>query len=1357
MSFHLTVHLPRRRPTTVEVEVVLPERGQAPVRVEELRQRLADLLGEPVPFLCDEAGALDDGAVVGLPPLVHGVALRISPDRPAAHPRATEPAPLDLLVATGPDCGHRLPLGSGGLVLGRGPGADIVLGDRDLSRTHARLALSPAGPVVEDLGSTNGVTVDGRPVDRVALLTTTSRVRVGATTLRLAQPGRPRAPTTPQADGTVAVHRSARLQRPRSSAVVDEPDPPPPRTKARIPWLTALVPVAVAVVMALALGPRYLLMAAMSPLMVLGTALADRIGSGRSVRADRAAYAAAVVDRRTRLAELLAGEAARLEEDHPDPAEVLAIATERGHRLWERAGDAPDRLVLRVGVGSVPAATGWRPADGRRPVEHPDLADAPVTVDLAAVGVLGVVGDAEAALGVARALVGQLCVLNGPADLALRPEVPDSPEWAWLGWLPHAARAGHGIPEDEARGTVVLADLRGGRAMAEPLERLLAAAGDKDAAIVLAGSRTDLPAACRAVLDVGDGDRSTGSVQVDAAPEVAPVRVDRVGWWWSERLARALAPLREAPRAGDPTVTHPPALLDLLDLDATDPAAVGAAWEHGGEPTATLGMTADGPWRLGLGTDGPHALVGGMTGSGKSELLQALVASVAATSPPELVSFVLIDYKGGSAFAACAGLPHTVGLVTDLDEHLAARALTSLRAELTRRERLLATVGARDLEDHTARRGPADERLGRLVLVIDEFRLLAEELPDFVAGIVRIASVGRSLGVHLVLATQRPSGIVSPEIRANVNLRIALRVRDRADSLDVLESPDAASVPAARPGRGLARAGGGPLLRFQGARVSGRTCAPHTGLVVRLAGAQDSPPPLPTSDGPTDLDRIVTAVREAHRRRGGLAPRRPWLPPLPTALALDRPGPPRGDGVTVGLVDHPERQRQDPLGWNPGDGHWLVVGSTGSGRTTALRTIAVAASRTRSPDALEVYAVDAAGALRDLAALPHTGTVAGPDDAEVLERLLTRLEDEVRRRRRSGTAHGEATILLLVDGWERLAGADLLDGTVPERLTGVLREGQGVGLAAVVAGDRSLLVGRLTGLVSQTLLLRLADPVDAALAGVRRDAMPVDPPPGRAVRAQDGAELQLALASVEAAEGRPHRPSRSIRVRPLPGTVLLDELAGAAWTIGVGGDDATDLTLDPGRVGRLLLVCGAPGSGRSSALATFGRAALAAGRWVAVVDPRHGALAAGLAHAGTLVGRPVAVATAHEVDDLVVARRAHPDLVVLVDDADGLVDSPVDPVLREIAHLAERDGGVLAAATTPDAVLTQVRGVVIEVARRRRGLLLAPTGRGDGAAFGVAVPRGMPSRPGRGLLVAGGAPTRIQVALPWRDGPTAPG
>ena len=340
---------------------------------------------------------------------------------------------------------------------------------------------------------------------------------------------------------------------------------------------------------------------------------------------------------------------------------------------------------------------------------------------------------------------------------------------------------------------------------------------------------------------------------------------------------------------------------------------------------AVLGATGAGPLRIDLAADGPHALVAGTTGSGKSELLRSLVASLALAHDPRRLTFVLVDYKGGSAFDAVARLPHTVGLITDLDGESAERALRCLEAELRHRE---AGTAFRRRRRHRRfhRRGG---RLPRMVIVVDEFAALARELPGFVGSLVDIAARGRSLGIHLVLATQRPAGVVGDAIRANTNLRVALRVTDRADSMDVLGDPAAAAIgrrpPRAcpdqdRPRRVAGLPGGAGLLRQSSGRNRPVLVRPFRFGHEPDADEDDVGTGEPPLDGSADRPR--TARRGRHRavaRLGLPPPRRPWPPPLPL---LDRTDEIRRvpRAVTLGLADEPDRQRTVPFTWSPAEG-----------------------------------------------------------------------------------------------------------------------------------------------------------------------------------------------------------------------------------------------------------------------------------------------------------------------------------------------------------------------------------------------------------------------------------------------------
>ena len=236
---------------------------------------------------------------------------------------------------------------------------------------------------------------------------------------------------------------------------------------------------------------------------------------------------------------------------------------------------------------------------------------------------------------------------------------------------------------------------------------------------------------------------------------------------------------------------------------------------------AAIGAEEEGPFVLDFDRHGPHGLIGGTTGSGKSELLKTIVAALAASYPPDQLTFGLFDFKGGSTFTELALLPHTVGTASDLDLNLARRALRCLRAELVHRELVFDQAGVADLTDLYERRKRADpmalqaEPLPRLVVIIDEFAAMAKELSEEIGAIADLTARGRSLGVHLLLATQKPSSAVNAEIRTNTRLRISLKVEDPQDSVDVVGIPDAAGID--HKGRGYFRVGQGEVLPIQSA------------------------------------------------------------------------------------------------------------------------------------------------------------------------------------------------------------------------------------------------------------------------------------------------------------------------------------------------------------------------------------------------------------------------------------------------------------------------------------------------------------------------------------------------------------
>ncbi|MCY0947251.1 type VII secretion protein EccCa [Streptomyces antarcticus] len=780
----------------------------------------------------------------------------------------------------------------------------------------------------------------------------------------------------------------------------------------------------------------------------------------------------------------------------------------------------------------------------------------PLTIPLDRVGNVTVIGPREDCLRVARALMVQTAAAHAPDDVAIALAVPGDRlgDWEWAKWMPHlldteqldgpvaarriapsvdqlARQIGPELRRRASYAAEVRRGLSGKDALAMTSRLLVVTDGHGEDA-------TELPRPDEAVglremgvtvlhlLDqriqepghVGvritvEGDRVLIEDLRQEEPISAHGTVDEVGIPFAEGLARMLAPLRlSAESLIDAPLSGPVDFADLLGIDDVARLDLASLWAPRGERAflrVPIGISdSHGPVLLDLKESselgmGPHGLCVGATGSGKSELLRTLVLSLVATHPPEDLALVLVDYKGGATFAPFADLPHVAGVITNLENQagLVERVHASLAGEVKRRQQVLKEAGnVADIGDYAALRAdrrPDLEPLPHLFVVIDEFGELLTAKPDFIDLFLSIGRIGRSIGVHLLLSSQRIEGGKLKGLDTYLSYRLGLRTFSADESRTVLDTTDAFHLPPL-PGFGYLKVDTSHYERFKASYVSGAYRGP-----VQRAEEEDSGPlaleyeafntlsePDATGNreptarrretGPTEMGVIVEQLRDA------AAPvRRIWLPPLPDAIPLDAVAGPLDVGargmqlskrrgrltVPLGLIDDPTRQRQGEwyLDLTVAGGHAAVIGGPQSGKTTLLRTLVLSLALTHTPQEVGVYGLDlVGGGLQALSGLPHVGGVAGRADRERAARTLEEVRTMLATREDLFRDHGidsveqlrtlhaagrlpqlaSAEIVLVIDGFGALRDDfEELDDAVVD----ILKRGGGYGIH-VVAG-----------------------------------------------------------------------------------------------------------------------------------------------------------------------------------------------------------------------------------------------------------------------------------------------------------------
>ncbi|MCF0092893.1 FtsK/SpoIIIE domain-containing protein [Micromonospora sp. MH99] len=1374
------------------------------------------------------AVALDPAARLADTPLLAGSVLSVGGPGPAGR-LVTDGAVGVLEVVAGPDAGLAVALRPGTHPIARTSSAALPLRDADVSRrTHALLEVSADGTAtLTDGGSSNGTFVDGARITHPTAVASASALQIGGNEVRWTPLPAEARRTVRAADGRVDFDRA--FARAPVIGVVEVSMPVRP--------IVARGPVAAGILLGGA-GSVATALFTHTPILLLGAAISvgalllnqsaqekqDAERQAEFTKAKKAVESAvaAQVEAEQRVRRTLA----------PSPAEIVEIAGGVRSGLWTRRAGAPHALALRVGVADEPASVTVR-GEPWPEFRTPKLSAVPITVDLGVVGVLGVTGADEAVHDVLRWLLLQLATLRAPDDLRMvLLSAAEVGGLTWARWLPHidagdaaaySCRIGNtaGTRTERVRELRTLVASR--RAERDP-QRFV------DVVVVLDGALAlrDLPGMdevlrdgpavgvylicadrhsmneCRGLIETsGDSTRLTASPDGQAVT----VDADGVDATTAERLARALAPMRDRATRGAAQNAIPRSvrLLDLLDLGTPTAADVLALWERGRGPRTRvlLGADATGPVAVDLAGQGPHTMLGGATGAGKSILLQTLVTSLLLANRPDELNLVLVDFKGGSAFLPFEHCPHVVALIRStgetpadvFDDAAAARVLASLRAEVSRRESLLARHDG-EIDRYWQKRlgGTALPPLPRLVLIFDEFGRVLDASPDFVRELVNVAAKGRSLGMHLVLATQSLQGKLSPELKNNVSLRISLRQNEPADSTEVLGVPDAASIPGVLRGRGMI------LCTTAESRVpqpfqSGYLGDPPpaggaTPALVRVLSATDLGAARPTAapragSGPTDQELAIAAIEEAAQRSGLPAPFRPVLPPLPATLTVDElpaqwtAAAPR-TAVPFGLADDPARQAQpaDFLDLAGAD-RLLVAGGPQSGRTTFARTLITGLVGRFRPDQAHLYVVERHPAgLAEYAGLPHCGGVFSPAEPDRIRRLVTWLDEEIQRRAGSASPPDTARpyIVVVIDGWEHFedhGDPTFVETSLVATLRGVISAGTPLGVHVVPIGGQDMLTHRLPTLYNRRLLLPF--PKEETRRMQLLTSM-TSPPvlPGRAIDAGSGRHVQMCLPTRSVADlaAEPHDTPAHRRPRRFPALPSRVDLAAldttaagqgrSTWIpLGVGGPDTTTIGVDLFEAGpHLMLISGTGGTGRTTAAAAVVHALRRRGIGVLAVAPPQSPLP------GLLSDDPglrVVTGVAIRDTDLREAVAAFGDMpyAVVVDDVDRITVLPTEQgfassptLLDDIVQPAARGRRALIVSADAAPLLTgfpsPLTRLVNAVMLAGTRLVLAPSNRTTAVAHNITLEpdQYLTGPPGRGYLSTGRTPVLVQVAAP---------
>lgn len=864
---------------------------------------------------------------------------------------------------------------------------------------------------------------------------------------------------------------------------------------------------------------------------------------------------------------------------YPNITTIAEMGAVYHHRIYEKTPLHFDFLYYRLGLGEMKASSEVSSSQTEKQKALDDMElegqalyennqviqEMPVTANLMK-GPVGYIGPRHIVVEQLHLLVNQLTFFQSYHDLQIVSVFPEEElaDWEWMRWLPHAS-----LHEMNVRGFVynqrsrdqvlnslnqilkerknALEENKNTResTLFSPhyvviitdekliLDHVIMEFFNEDPSelgcslIFVQDVMSSLSENIKTVIDIKD--RTTGELVIEEGElknnlftlDHYPETFDK------EHLPRLLAPLNHLQNLKS-SIPEAVTFLEMYEVERFDELNVLSRWaSHSPHKSLAvpLGLRGKGDivnLNLHEKAHGPHGLVAGTTGSGKSEIVQSYILSLAVNFHPYDVAFLLIDYKGGGMANLFKNLPHLLGAITNLDGAQSMRALISINAELKRRQRLFSENDVNHINQYQKlfKNGDVTEPMPHLFLISDEFAELKSEQPEFMKELVSTARIGRSLGIHLILATQKPSGVVDDQIWSNSKFKLALKVADKADSMEMLKTPDAAEI--TLPGRSYLQVGNNEIYELFQSAWSGADYQPdkqeqssedHTIYRINELGqyeilSEDLSGLENTEDVkqiPTELDAVIEGIHQLVEQQGIETLPSPWLPPLAKRLALPDlmsmdyatawAGEKQPLTAMLGIVDIPSRQAQEPLELNLSkEGHLAIYSSPGYGKSTFLQTVLLGLARQHNPERLHAYLLDfGTNGLLPLRQLPHIADTIGIDDDEKIGKFIRRMSDELKRRKKllseyavaslemyeRASGKEEPAILIILDSFESFKGMKY-DADLEQAITQIAREGAGIGVHLLIAsGRQNDLRTNLYSNIKTQIPLKLLDDTEA--------------------------------------------------------------------------------------------------------------------------------------------------------------------------------------------------------------------------------------------------------------------------------------